>query len=416
MRKSIFILMAFIHCFGCACSVFAGEEEALRSELSELKQMMHNVSSRMEQIETRLQVLEGGEPVSAKGNAEFGQGPKAGTVYAAKGWLLNPDISLIANTNYFFRDGAAVEFGEFEAEELNVSEVELDLASYIYPGVRAWSTIAYEPEEEKVEVEEVYVNFEALPLNSSATLGRRFIDFGLVNPIHQHFRPYTDSPLVVTQLFGEALVDDGFLYSVLLPTPGKLTAQIKAGVYDGRKELVEAEEEEVEEVVESAGLEFSDHLLQLGADLNHPIGDDADISFGYDVLLDDFSGEELAIHAVSSALRYYVPESEQKILWQNEVYAVTGDDIEEPVGFYSLLRYSLNRYWDAGVRFDWTELLADDSDSAWAVVPSLTWNITESTYARAQYRHIDVDEVGEAEEFWLQFVFGFGPHSHRLDF
>lgn len=437
MQKFLLTLVAVVHGLACSCSVFASEAETLRGELSELKVMMQKVSDRVVEIENRLQVLEGGEPASKKvvlplteerpKPQQFRSGPKLGTSYAQKGWLLNPDISLIANSNYFFRDGKETGFGEFENEELNVQEVELDLSSYIYPGIKAWSTIAYEVEEDEVGVEEVYVHFEALPFNTSATLGRRFIDFGLVNPIHQHFRPYTDSPLAFSQIFGEALADDGFLASLLLPTPGDLSAQIKVGVYDGRKELTEEEEEEavaltvmsasmMAEVSEAAGLGFGSHILQLGADLNHPLGEDADITFGYDVLLDDFQGDDLAIQSASAVLRYYVPESEQKLLWQNEVYAVTGDEIEEPVGFYSFLRYSINRYLDLGFRYDWTELLTDESEEAWAIVPSVTWNITESTYARAQYRHIDVDGIGEADEFWLQFVFGFGPHSHAIDF
>ncbi len=439
MKKLLSIFVALTHCLVCACTASAGEAEALRSELFELKAMMQKVSDRVVQIESRIQVLEGGEPSSTSVTdlveqgerpvpQQFRSGPKLGTSYAKKGWLLNPDISLISNMNYFFQDGDETDFGEFGNEELNVQEIELDLASYIYPGIKAWSTIAYEPEEDEVGIEEAFVHFETLPYNASATLGRRFIDFGLVNPIHQHFRPYTDSPLVFSQLFGEAFVDDGFLASILLPTPGDLSAQLKAGIYDGRKELVEehGEEEEVTtsvisgpmmaEAMEEAGLEFGNHILHLGADLNHPLGEDADITLGYDVLLDDFEGDDLAIQSASAVLRYYVPESEQKLLWQNEIYAVTGDEIEEPLGFYSFLRYSINRYLDVGVRYDWTELLGDDSEEAWAVVPSVTWNITESTYARAQYRHIDVDGIGEANEFWLQFVFGFGPHSHGVNF
>lgn len=419
MKSIVAISLAVGQIFAWPNMIFAASEaEQLRSELSELKQMLLKISSRIETVEKRLSAIDGKKPegpvVIAREEEkpvaqEFRSGPKSGTVYGKKGYLLNPDVSVIANTNYFFRDGPNLEFGEFEEEELNISEVEIDLTAYLYPGIRGWTTIAYEPEEEEVEVEEAYVTFETLPWKSSATFGRRFVDFGLVNPIHQHFRHYTDTPLAVTQLFGEAFVDDGFLYSILLPTPGDLTAQVKAGIYDGRKELVEEEKEE-------DGLVFNGHVLQLGADINHPVGEDADVTLGYDVLLDDFDGDNLAVQAASAAFRYYFPESYQKILWQNEVYVVTRDEGEEPSGFYSYLCYTLNKYFDFGVRFDWTELLEESNDKTWAVVPSVTWNITESTYTRAQYRHIDADGREEADEFFLQFVFGFGPHSHRVQY
>lgn len=419
--KKIFVL-GFLLSLVCLFSRPVGaaapsETETLRRELTDMRRLMQELQQKMQATEAHLEALEKGEkpvaevpPVAEAPTAPTREGTPPATLYGQKGWLLNPDISVIANMNYFFRDGPELGFGEFDPEELNVQEVELDLAAYIYPGVRGWTTIAYEPEEGEVDVEEAYATFETLPWKSSATVGRRLIDFGIVNPIHQHFRPYTDSPLAFTQLFGEAYIDDGFLYSVLLPTPGDLSVKLSAGIYDGRKELVEAEEED------EPALEFDGHVLQLGAAANHPLGESMDLSTGYNVLLDDFDGDNLAIHEANVVLRYYVPNSYKKVLWQNELYAAQTDALSDPVGFFTLLRYTHNKYWNVGLRFDWTELLDDDSNEAWALVPSVTWNITEATYARFQYRHLDVDNSSDAEEFFLQFVFGFGPHSHRIEF
>ena len=88
-------------------------------------------------------------------------------------------------------------------------------------------------------------------------------------------------------------------------------------------------------------------------------------------------------------------------------------------GFYSLIKYTHNKFFDAGFRYDWSELGTNDDAHHWTLNPILTWHLTESSYVRAQYRYGELESSisgnSSVNEGFIQFVWGLGPHSHGIE-
>ncbi len=360
--------------------------------------------------------------------------------YGTKGSFMNPDVSIVADTFYHFSD-SKFGVGEFTDEDMYFREVELALQGYIYPGVRAEFFPVWHVEEGVVEIEEAFGNFLTLPFNSNLLVGRHRIRFGLVNPIHQHHRDYADVPLAVQNIMGaEGYIDDGFNFSVMAPKI-PFPVELGFGIFDGNKSLGEHHDEEHEEeeesrtfnLFESEPVTFRDHVFLAKINTNLLLLPNLDISAGYHVMWDGNGAGHTAIHNGQFSLRYRVPNSWSKLLWQNEIYVTDvdsrsitdADDIDNrnvsSKGFYSLLKYTHNRFLDLGFRYDWSELGNTDDAHHWALNPIVTWHLTESSYVRAQYRYGELDgketsgsNENSANEVFLQFVWGLGPHSHGI--
>ena len=339
--------------------------------------------------------------------------------YGAKGSLLNPDISIIADAFYHFSDHSDG-VGEFTDNDLFFREIEIAIQGYIYPGIRAEFYPVWEVEEDKVEIEEAFAHFLTLPYNTTLLVGRQRVRFGGVNPIHQHFRDYVDVPLPVQNfLSAEGYIDEGIDLSVMLPLRN-IPITLGFGLFDGDKSLGESEEEGEEgettsPIFESEPIEWKDHVFLAKINANIPLSRNADVSLGYHVMWDDNGGGPTAIHNGQISFRYRFPNSYRKLLWQNEIYVADIDDRDvKSKGFYSLLRYNMGRSLDAGVRYDWSELGHDDDIHQWAINPIMTWHMTEASYIRMQYRYGELEGFESVNEGLLQFVWGLGPHLHAL--
>jgi len=348
--------------------------------------------------------------------------------YGTKGSFMNPDVSIVADTFYHFSD-SKFGVGEFTDEDMYFREVELALQGYIYPGVRAEFFPTFEIAEGRVEMEEAFANFLTLPLNSNMLVGKHRIRFGLVNPIHQHHRDYADVPLVVQNMLGaEGYIDEGFDFSIMAP---KIPIPVELGfaIFDGAKSLAEAEEEgsRTFNLYDNTAIAFRDKVFLAKINTNMLLLPNLDISTGYHVMWDDNGAGNTAVHNGQFSLRYRVPNSWSKLLWQNEVYVADVDNIANQAdkntskGFYSFLKYTHNRFLDLAFRYDWTELGLNNNAHQWALNPMATWHLTESSYIRAQYRYgelvsegVSASNVNSANEVFLQFVWGLGPHAHGI--
>ncbi len=345
--------------------------------------------------------------------------------YGTKGSFMNPDVSIIGDVFYHFSD-SKFGVGEFADQELHFREVELAVQGYIYPGVRAEFFPVWEVEEGKVEIEEAFGNFLTLPFNSNLLVGRHRIRFGQVNPVHQHHRDYVDVPLAVQNFLGaEGYIDDGFNFSVMAPKI-PIPVELGFGIFDGNKSLGEEDEEEegskTFNLFESQPVEFRDHVFLAKINTNLLLLPNLDISTGYHVMWDDNGGGNTAVHNGQFSLRYRVPNSWSKLLWQNEIYVADIDDRDvSSKGFYSFLKYTHNKFLDIGFRYDWSELGNTDDAHLWALNPIATWHLTETSYVRAQYRYAELEgsrytdnNTNSSNEFFLQFVWGLGPHAHGI--
>ena len=350
--------------------------------------------------------------------------------YGTKGSFMNPDVSIVGDMFYHFSD-SKFGVGEFTDEDMFFREVELAVQGYILPGVRAEFFPVWEVQEEKVEIEESFVNFLTLPFNSNLLVGRHRIRFGLVNPEHQHHRDYADVPLAVQNILGaEGYIDEGIDFSIMAPKI-PFPVELGFGIFDGAKSLAEAEEEGSRNfnLFDSTPVTFEDHVFLAKVNTNLLLLPNLDISMGYHGMWDGNGTGDTAIHNGQFSLRYRLPNSWSKLLWQNEIYLTDIDDrpIEDDdrnvssKGFYSLLKYTHNRFLDFGFRYDWSELGNTDDSHHWALNPIVTWHFTESTYVRAQYRYGELGAKGatgsnenSANELFIQLVWGLGPHAHGI--
>ncbi len=401
-------------------------EHDYKTKIRTLEELLGKQKIELEQdykarIRTLEELLEEEMVYTQEAYARRTESEKIRPFYGTKGSLMNPDISILADTFYHFSDQKGG-VGEFSDEDLFIREVEMAIQGYIYPGVRAEFFPAWEVESGHVEIEEAFANFLTLPFNSSLLVGRHRIRFGLVNPTHQHFRDYVDTPLTVQNFLGShAYIDDGVDFSVMIPNIS-IPVTVGLGVFDGDKSLVKHEHQEKEhtsDIFKSKPVEFSDHVFLGKLNANIPLSDDSDISLGYHVLWDGNGAGNTAIHNGQLSFRYRFPYSYRKLLWQNEVYIADIDNRKvNSIGYYSLINFNLNRYLDAGFRYDWSELGDNDDAHHWAVNPILTWHMTEASYVRAQYRYGELEDSTSGDksvnEVILQFVWGMGPHSHKL--
>lgn len=338
--------------------------------------------------------------------------------YGSKGSIMNPDISIVADAFYHFSDQSEG-VGEFTDNDLFFREVELAIQGYIYPGIRAEVFPTWEVEEDKVAIEEAFANFLTLPFNSNLLIGRQRTRFGLVNPTHQEFQPWVDTPLAVQNIFGqEPYIDDGFDLSIMVPGIN-IPTSVSFGIFDGDKSLGEDKNSEEDnntlKIFETAPVEWKDHVFLSKLNINIPLFDNADISLAYNVLWDGNGSGNTAIHNGQFSFRYTFPNSYHRFLWQNEVYVADIDDRDvKSKGFYSFIKYDLTRYMSTGFRYDWSEPSDNDDLHQWAINPIVTWNLTEASYIRFQYRYGELEDFSSVNEGMLQFVWGLGPHSHGL--
>ncbi len=390
------------------------------SEIQELKEayqlMKDDYEARLRSLENRIIETE----VAFKKEIEK-EAVHEKQFYGTKGSIMNPDFSVIADTFYHFSDQADG-VGEFTDNDLYFREVELAIQGYIYPGIRAEFFPVWELEEDKVEIEEAFADFLTLPFNTSLKVGRQRVDFGLVNPIHQHRREYVDVPLVVQNFLGaEGYIDEGFDVETMLPViPFPLT--IGFGVFDGDKSLSEEGDEEDEEgadktseIFNTSPVEWEDHVFLAKLNANIPLFRSADMSLGYHAMWDDNGDGTTIIHNAQFALRYRLPNSYKKLLWQSELYVADIDDRDvKSKGFYSMLDINLSRFLNTGLRYDWSELGDNDDVHQWAINPFVTWHLTEASYVRMQYKYGELEDSLSVNEAMIQFVWGLGPHSHSL--
>ena len=82
-------------------------------------------------------------------------------------------------------------------------------------------------------------------------------------------------------------------------------------------------------------------------------------------------------------------------------------------GAYSLLQLTLDKYWETGVRFDWWD--PDYEGGEWGLTTFLSYFISHSMYLRPAYRFSKFPDGDTEHQALVQFVWGLGPHAHRLE-
>jgi len=381
-------------------SEFKQELEALRTEF---ELMQEDYKRRISILENKLAERE----MKRESESDI---HKAAPV-ASYGGIMNPDVSAVANIKFEINDRYVD-----DKYRVKVDEAELAFQNYLFPGVRGDLIIAVEQEYTEddvatdVDLEEAYISFLDLPFNLQAEMGRRLMHFGKLNPIHGHHWPFADTPLAMQRIFGHhSWYDDGISVSALIPNPFDLYLQQRAGYFNGR----------------DLGHEGHGHLdwdgrifmSRTNTSATLPFDENADIDLGYSMAADERI--DTMLQGADFTFHYRWPLSYRKFKSQTELFFIENFDSIANIdrfGLYTLAQLTLDKNWEVGARYDYSENLEADPDYEWAITPFLSYHLTESLYLRGQYRYRQtLDGHNSENAVFLQCVWGMGPHSHRLE-
>ena len=340
-----------------------------------------------------------------------------------------PDVSAIANIVGYTSDDKT----DKDRNNLLLNEVETAFQGYVYPDVRADIILAIHKHGDEYESEicEAKINFQNLGYGFSAELGKIHIDFGKINKLHTHHLPFTDRPLVLEKFLGKhELAGQGAILKYLIPI-FPFYSQIQAGFWNitahHNKEEVKVNDIDGNEVVVEALIHddnaFSpaDKVYNFRWNSSFEIGSNKEVELGFSGLKGRGSHhkehkDNIELGGVDLTFKWF-PSSYEKWTFQNEWIHLKR---EIPVGklnrdgFYSFIGYRANKYWEYGVRFDYSENAFPSIFYERALSAIITKHLTETTYWRitAKHRNIDGKKITEG---WFQLSFGIGPHSHELE-
>ena len=299
---------------------------------------------------------------------------------------------------------------------LEMAESEASFQAIVDPYARADFFFAFGPE--GVEVEEGFITFPTVPGGLLVKVGKMRAAFGKVNTLHRHLVPWTDRPLVITNLAGgeEGIADAGISAARLITNPW-IFLEATGQVYRGNSgELFTSSKR--------GDLSYVGHLRayqDITEDTNVDLGasyarghNATGVMDGVDVgrFTTDIWGVDATVRwrpLQRSIYRSFVGRSE--LLWTQSDQPAGR---QRSVGYYVAGDYQFARRWFAGVRYDRSDRSdrADDAalrDSGQSFL--LTFWPSEFSQVRGQYRRIRYAENENANELLFQFQFSIGAHG-----
>lgn len=413
--KLIFSLIAFsitllLPAIGRAQNVTL---EDVRKEIRELQRQLDETKKLYEEKINRLEIQINQLEQQVKTPAELPSATDISASHPARGSLATlPDISFIGNI--------IGSFGEEQDNRVYLDGVELALGGYIFPNARADVILGIHRHEDhyETELEEAYVSFLNLPGGFGLQAGKKLLDFGKINSMHGHHYVFVDEPLVTAGYFGgHGMIGNGVSVNYLFPLSFFLQGSVGYRVLEDH------------ECEGGSHHTFAPTSNAFNARLwsSFPVGESNELEIGGSYLrakgphhsdsaedVDDINvyGLDLTLKNAGSGFR--------RLLLRNEIYFLHRDRVKPGVideewwrkGLYSLLNCRFNQYWDAGIRYDWFEDAGMDEETNAAFSLFATRSLTETTKLRAQASY-------HAEEndwrFYVQALFGIGPHAHPLE-
>jgi hypothetical protein len=386
--------------------------------IDELNQIVEELRKRVEELEQRAAAPAPAPAPPPAGvvspapapAAEPAPEPAAPRAAAPGGATLLPNISAIGNVIFRGSDSKRTP----GRSRFSLQEAEFALQDRVAPNLRADFFVAAEKGEDSAwgaAVEEGYLTW-ATPLgirNLSARFGRVRTPFGKLNALHPHLRRTVDQPSVLTALLGpDGLGSDGSVLQYLLPFKG-----LFANLELGRWQTVPGTED---------GLGFGGDNRNAWSGrlwIGKEVGADRELELGFSHYrgrgqqLDTDPIQRRTVQGLDLTFRSF-PSAYRRFTLQAEAlqHRVAGGESRR--GWYVDAALRTNQYWELGARADRTAypFPIDGHESAFSAY--LTRYLTEQTSLRLQLKHGRRPEDGTFNELFVQFLFGFGPHSHLL--
>jgi len=211
------------------------EMESIRAEIQQMKQ---NYEARIQSLESKLEQAQASagkaEASAAKAETAAIQASSSST---SSDSAFNPGISLILsgiyanrsqNSNYHitgFQSGGEIGPG---LRGLSLAESELgvyaNIDHYFYGGLN----LSLAPDN-RVSVEEAFIQTTALPVGLTLKAGRFFSGIGYLNDQHAHTWDFVDNPLAYQAFLGGQYGDDGVQLKWVAPTDTLVELGAEAG-------------------------------------------------------------------------------------------------------------------------------------------------------------------------------------------
>jgi hypothetical protein len=340
----------------------------------------------------------------------------------------NPDIAVIGD---FL--GASGKNSMSTDPVMQMHESEASFQAVVDPYARADFFISFG--EEGVDLEEGFVTFPALPGGLLMRAGKMRAAFGKVNSLHNHVLPWTDRPLVTSNLVGgeDGIDDAGISIARLIPNPW-LFLEATGQVFRG-------ESGDLFQTSRRRDLTYVGHLrgyqditestnIDLGASFAHghntpaiplvvQLGGDAgssDAPAAAPLVIDYSKDFTTDLYGIDATIRwkplqraiYHSFLARSEVIWsRRDVFAGR----QKSMGYYVSGDYQFARRWFAGIRYD----NSDRADNASLTDAGESFLVTywpsEFSQVRGQFRRTDYADGPTANEFLFQFQFSIGAHG-----
>ena len=315
------------------------------------------------------------------------------------GKVFNPDIAVIGN--FIGKMGEANEFEDRSPASLEESEISFQ--AFVDPYAQAKFFVAVGPE--GAEVEEGFINFIALPHDFTMKVGKLKANFGKMNTMHTHVRPWVDSPLVLKNFFGdEGLADSGISASRIFPNRFNTFVEATAEVYSG----------DAEGVFESENLNDLFYLGHLKAyrDLSEQSNLEIGTSFARGTAPETGGSSEFAGLDLTYRFKPLQRGLYRSFISRTELIANRRSGFgDHAFGFYTSADYQFAQRWIAGVRLDSADHPDDPGLTDRGASLTLTFWPSEFSQLRAQGRRIRYGNGPTVNELLMQLQFSIGAHG-----
>lgn len=405
---------------------------------------------------------------SGLGTKSVALGAKTGSPSA-----FNPALSVIAGGDLHYDgrhgDGAdllgrADGFSnplEGEAQGFSLGETELAFSGSVDPYFDAWAVMSVS--DERIEVEEAYVQTRRLPLGLQIRAGKFKSGIGYINKQHAHQWDFVDQALPYTMMFGGCLGETGLQVGWLAPLPFYLFvgAEVFQGGNGGVSSYIGPDDDHPY-YNRKPGPRLFTGFIKISPDLGYNCALQGGLFVGHSLLhQEDFTraaGDGVTIDeglqgtvtfcGTDLVFKYDAPPSyglgdltvQAEYIYRRKDLDVAaagdGPTVPDPGttprrfdqdGMYVQAVYGFARRWTGGVRCDLVGLTnrADLSGfgrldygtiARWST--DVTMNLTEFSRLRLQYNRLSLSVEGARERFgeiYIQYQISLGAHgAHKF--
>ena len=397
--------------FAQAAAPQSAELAAIRSQIDAMKadyeKKIQDLQKQLDDIQAR-QSTPGPAAVTPQALAQAPSSSVTGGS-VSNGKVFNPDISVIGD---FLGAAGSNQVNPSPVMEMHESEVAFQ--AVVDPYARADFFISFG--EEGVNLEEGYLTFPALPGGLLVKVGKMRAAFGKVNTLHNHVMPWTDRPLVTTNLVGgeDGLDDAGFSVARLIPNK-LIFLEATGQAFEGTSG------NGLYTSTQRSDLTYVGHLRGY-----KDITENTNLDFGFSISHghnasgvvngDDIGRFTTQLYGGDATIRwkplqrsvYHSFVGRSEFVWSSRNQP---NGMQDAKGFFVSADYQLARRWYMGGRYDHSGRpdAASVTDSGQSLI--LSYFPSEFSQIRGQYRRTDYGVGPTANEFLFQFQFAIGAHG-----